>query len=154
MPDSHFIYSGGPFPDPGIKPLPYQAEFFKAELALESALFEDLRRAKGIEPARLDQSSPEELEGIRAFFNEHAQSFFFLFDEDGRLIGSILYLGRYIQCLAVDRAYQGRGWGRKLAAYAVNRILAQGPGAIELDVMEGNDNALAFWRALSFTERT
>lgn len=152
MADRHFTYTGPAFPDPGIAPVIYRPEFFDAEIRMESEAFEALRRANGMEPARLDQSPPAELDEVRDFFRKNAESFFFLLDPDGGLIGSILHLGNYIQCLCVAPSHIRQGWGRRLTAFCVNRILAAGQGKVELDVMEGNDAAAALYRDMGFAE--
>ena len=152
MADRHFTYRGGAFPDPCIKTVTYRPEYFDAEIRMESDAFESLRRANGMEPARLDASPPAELEEIRAFFEKNADSFFFLFTPSGELVGSVLHLGNYIQCLCVSPGLRRQGWGEKLSMHCVNRILAEGHGQVELHVMDGNVQAEKLYRKLGFRE--
>lgn len=149
--EKRFVYRGAKLPDPGIDPVPYDPSFFQLELHLESELFFEPRKRSGITPHRIDQSGPKELEGIRAFFDQHRDTFFFLFDQQ-ELIGSILFVGNYIQSLGVAKAYQRKGHGTKLSTFAINRILERGYDCVELNTLPGNDAAERLYRKLNFTE--
>lgn len=130
-------------------------DFFQLEIDLESGVFYELRKKNGITPFALKDSTPPELEEIRQFFSNNSSSFFFLFNGDNRteenLIGSILLLGNYIQCLAVASKYQRRGYGEQLVKYGVNYALAQGHKTVELTLVDGNTQALALYKKLGFT---
>lgn len=152
MPDKRFVYDGAKFPEPRIAPVRYNRDFFNMELDLESDLFYELRKKNKIEPARLNESSPEELAEIEDFFLKHKDTFYFLFHENGELIGSILHVHNYIQSLAVSRKYQRQGYGEKLTRYCVNRILEGGYASVKLNVLEGNIDAEKLYEKLEFTE--
>jgi ribosomal protein S18 acetylase RimI-like enzyme len=149
--ETHFVYDGPRFPDPGISPVPYREEFFHRELELESDLFEQMRRDAGITPYRISDSAPDQLEGIARFFIEHKDTFLFLPDDED-LIGSILFLGNRIQSLCVARQHQRRGYGRKLTACAVNAILDGGAPTVVLETLPGNQVAEHLYRSMGFHE--
>ena len=149
--EKHFIYSGGRFPDPGIRPVTYQQQFFQVELDLESEVFYSLRKKNGIKPYRINQCNTEDLESIKKFFEGNRNSFFLLFDNE-RLVGSILLLRNYIQSLSVARNYQRKGFGTKLAQYAVNYAFDKGYSSIELNTLPGNIDAEHLYRKLGFLE--
>ena len=123
MPDRRFIYRGNKFSDPQI------------------------------EPTRINESTPEQLAEIKTFFLENKEHFYFLFHENGELIGSILHVGNYIKSLCVSRKYQGNGYGEKLSRWCINRILDNGYGCVELDVLEGNLGAERLYRKIGFKKR-
>jgi ribosomal protein S18 acetylase RimI-like enzyme len=150
--EGHFIYRGARFPDPGIGPVHYRPEFFQSALDLESDLFAEMRETNGIEPARVSDSDPSELERIAEFFVQHRDTYFFLFD-GGDLVGDILVLGNRIQSLCVSRAYQRRGFGTKLTAYAVNVILDSGYSCAELETLPGNVAAERLYLKMGFKEK-
>jgi len=152
VPDKGFIYRGGNFPDPGIDAVCYNPKFFQIELDLESDVFSDLRRKNGIEPARINQSSPEDLDKIKGFFAKNKGSFYFLFHESGELIGSTLHIRNYIQTLSISKKYQRQGYGEKLSKYCINKILDKGYACVELNVLRGNINAERLYKKLGFVE--
>lgn len=151
MGDRLFHYAGPRFSVLPHGETPYSPEYFEPQLSLESAVFFDLRMRNGIKPYRLTDCSTPEKEEIRRFFYQHRDSFLMAF-RDGILAASILWVGNYIQSLAVDPRFQGQGYGRRLTGLAVNRIYEAGYDQVVLKVMEGNDGALGFYRKLGFVE--
>ena len=152
MNDKRFIYEGQPFATEPLATVTWRPEFFQAELDLESDVFHDIRKANGIEPAAINRSSANDLAEIREFIENNGRSFHFLFADDGRLIGSILAVRNYIQCLSVAREFQRQGYGARLAMDCCNRILAKGYRAVELNVLPGNLPAEQLYRKLGFRE--
>jgi ribosomal protein S18 acetylase RimI-like enzyme len=155
MKEIRYIYRQGKYSDVTISPVTYVPDFFQLEIELESEVFYELRKKNGITPFMLRDSTPSEFEEIKQFFSNNSSSFFFLFDGEDRteenLIGSILLLGNYIQCLAVASKYQRKGYGEQLVKYGVNHALAQGHKTVELTLIEGNTRALALYTKLGFT---
>jgi len=154
MKEIRYMYNKGKFSEVTIRPVTYASEFFQLEIELESEVFYELRKKNGITPFALKDSTPSEFEEIKQFFFNNSSSFFFLFDGEDRteenLIGSILLLGNYIQCLAVASKYQRKGYGEQLVKYGVNHALAQGHKTVELTLIEGNTRALALYTKLGF----
>lgn len=54
----------------------------------------------------------------------------------------------YIDDLCVDKSLRGSGIGRKLYEYVKDYAVEQGCHNITLNVWEGNDSAIAFYRSL------
>lgn len=152
MNDKRFIYEGPPFTTEPLATVTWRPEFFQAELDLESDVFFELRRANGIEPAAINRSSERGRAEIREFFEKNGRNFHFLFADDGRLIGSILAVRNYIQCLSVARGFQRQGYGARLSMDCCNRILGKGYRAVELNVLPGNLPAEQLYRKLGFRE--
>ena len=152
MPDKSFIYKGGNFPDPKIDTVCYNPGFFQIELELESDVFYEIRRKNGIEPARITQSSPKDLDEIKDFFTKNKDSFYFLFHESAELIGSTLHIRNYIQSLSISRKYQRQGYGEKLSKYCINKILDRGYACVEINVLQGNIRAERLYKKLGFVE--
>ena len=149
--EKHFVYRGNRLPDPGINTVIYGPGFFEMELDLESELFYELRKRNGILPYRINESTSKQIEEIRAFFYQNRNTFYFLFDLD-KLIGSILFLRNYIKCLSIAKSYQRRGFGTKLTAFAINKIIDIGYTAVELNILPGNIAAEQLYRKIGFTE--
>lgn len=152
MKEIRYIYDKAMFKDVSIKPAAYEESFFNLEIELESEVFYKMRKENEILPYALRDSSPSELEEIREFFSKNAKSFFFLF-EGNALIGSVLLLSNYIQCLAVSTEYQRKGYGAQLVKYAVNYALSNGAQTVELTLVEGNTRAQNLYRKIGFKEK-
>jgi ribosomal protein S18 acetylase RimI-like enzyme len=146
-----FVYRGGKFPEPDIKPVRYEPKFLQMELDLESELFFELRLANNMVPNRINQSSGKELREIAAFFECNRNTFFFLFNGE-KLAGSVLFLENRVQSLCVSKHQQRQGLGTKLLQFAVNRILDGGYAAIELKTLPGNRPAERFYIKFGFKE--
>jgi ribosomal protein S18 acetylase RimI-like enzyme len=56
----------------------------------------------------------------------------------------------WVYYLAVDPALQRHGLGRRLVAEVERRLLAMGCPKVNIQVREGNDAALRFWRAAGY----
>ncbi len=149
--EKRFTYQGPKFPDPGIQPIAYRKEFFQKEIELESEAFYELRKANGILPHRLSESSDDELRGIAEFFDANRDAFFFLFSGD-ELVGSVLFPGNYIQSLSVASRFRGKGYGTKLSMFAINRILESGNSSVVLHTLPGNAAAERLYLKLGFKE--
>ena len=80
----------------------------------------------------------------------------FLVVDDGGIVGSAMfgYDGHrgWVNYLAVDPAYRGRGLGRALMAEGERLLTALGCPKLSLQVRLGNDAALAFYAALGYTD--
>jgi ribosomal protein S18 acetylase RimI-like enzyme len=75
-------------------------------------------------------------------------------DADGCLAGSVMagYDGHrgWVNYLAVDPAWQGRGLGRMLMDQAEQWLLARGCPKVNLQVRTSNEHAVAFYRHLGY----
>lgn len=149
MIDKGYIYDGPSFPDVLIVPETYIPDYFEMAIKLESELFYDLRKRHNIRPYRLIDSSREELEKVRQYFEKNKSTFYFLFDGD-ELIGNVLHVENYISSMAVSEKYQRQGYGEALTKYAVNKILGSGYGFVKLKVMLGNIPAEKLYTKLGF----
>lgn len=74
-----------------------------------------------------------------------------------RLVGAVLcaHDGRrgYIDQLVVHPDYRRQGIGRSLAARCLYNLMQLGIRKLHLFVYEDNQNAIAFWRSLGWSER-
>jgi len=150
MDEYNLAYRGHKFENLKLKPVAYSDEYFKFEIDMESDLFYELRRSNNIIPNRLCDSSKDELEEIKRFFNQVKDSFLFLFADDGSMIGSILFVRNYIQSLCVNKKHQRKGYGSSLVKIATNKILDNGFSEITLNVLKGNIEALELYNKLGF----
>ncbi len=79
----------------------------------------------------------------------------FVADLDGRVIGTVMagYDGHrgWIYSLAVDENERGQGVGTALVRHAEAALAALGCPKVKLQVLAGNDAALAFYRKLGYS---
>jgi ribosomal protein S18 acetylase RimI-like enzyme len=149
--EKRFEYQGPKFPEPEIKPCKYEPENFQKQIDLESEVFYEIRKTSGITPHKIGDASAKELKSIAGFFENNKGTFYQLF-EAGTLVGSVLFVGNYIQALAVAANWQGKGYGRKLTKFAVNKILDSGYSSVVLHTLPGNQKAERLFLRLGFRE--
>jgi len=154
MKDKKFFFKGAKFSNIDINPVIYKSDFFQLELDLESDVFYELRKLNGITPIKINESSKKELNEMKDFFEKNKNTFYFLFNDNGDLIGSILHLRNYIQSLSISKKYQRQGYGEKLSKYCINRILDKGYSCVELKVLDGNIKAEKLYKKIGFVEIT
>jgi ribosomal protein S18 acetylase RimI-like enzyme len=149
--EKRFVYRGNKLPDPCINPVIYKPEFFQMELDLESELLYESRKKNGILPYKINESNDKEIAEFRSFFYKNRNTFYFLFDNNVH-IGSILFLRNYIQSLIIASSYQRKGYGTKLAVFAINKIFDSGYDFVELNTLPGNIGAEQLYKKIGFIE--
>lgn len=81
---------------------------------------------------------------------------FLVGESQGRIVASVMagYEGHrgWVNYLAVSPTLQTGGFGRQLMNDVEARLLALGCPKVNLQVREGNDAAMAFYRRLGYTE--
>ncbi|MEV7071467.1 GNAT family N-acetyltransferase [Streptomyces sp. NPDC091972] len=102
---------------------------------------------------------PEQVAGALAEELAHPDAEVLLARSEGRLVGVAVTLAHHpdpadpdpwIGLLMVDAAVHRQGYGRRLAALVEDRFRTEGRTAVRLAVLDGNDQALAFWTALGY----
>ena len=79
---------------------------------------------------------------------------FLIGEHEGQVVASAMfgYEGHrgWVNYLAVAPQHRKRGWARALMAHGESLLLAVGCAKINLQVRQGNDDALAFYQALRY----
>jgi ribosomal protein S18 acetylase RimI-like enzyme len=150
MEEFNLVYRGIKFIEPDIRPVNYKESYFDIEIEKESDLFYEMRLQNDMKPYRLSDESSDIKGNIKKFFDSNRETFLFLFSDNNEYIGSVLYLKNYIQSLCVDRAFQKKGYGKKLVKYVCNRIIENGYDSVELKVFKMNEIALRLYTELGF----
>jgi N-acetylglutamate synthase len=116
------------------------------------AVMELLRRSGGVQLRDADS-----FEGIARYLARNP-GLSFVAEIDGHVAGCVFagHDGRrgYLYHLAVDAAYRGRGIGRALVDRALSALACEGIGKIHIDVLQGNEEGIRFWRAIGWSERS
>jgi ribosomal protein S18 acetylase RimI-like enzyme len=71
---------------------------------------------------------------------------------DGEIAAMIKISGNMLDIAAVKPSCQGKGIGRELVKFAVNRILENGNGCVKLWCVVGNSKARKLYESLGFEE--
>ena len=117
---------------------PYSQEYQEQYKRLYNECYHEMREALGIEPYDFIQDD--------AFFEEGMDQVYLLV-ENGGLVGSVALKGGEIDDLLVDRAHQGRGYGRQILLWALENI--QGD-PVTLHVAEWNQRAVRLYKSVGF----
>ncbi|PWK15508.1 GNAT family N-acetyltransferase [Tumebacillus permanentifrigoris] len=140
-------YSGPPFPEPDVTARHYEDRDFAQYIELLSAAYYDLRRKNDCQPYALTESvTPQS----RRLVEQHAE-FIYVFTAGEELIGSFAIKGpAEIDDLFVAPSHQGRGMGRRITQFAVNRLLERGADPVTLTVVTTNKRAYELYLDVGF----
>ena len=141
---NEMVYTGGRIPADELPVIPFRDDLYPQFEFVYNECFREMRRALGIEPCDY-YSGIGQLDGRK-------DSLFLLTDGED-IIGGVACCGTEIDDLFVSRAYQGRGYGRKLLIWAVNHIREQTCEPLTLHVAEWNERAAGLYTETGFTVR-
>jgi len=145
-----FTYKGEKFNEPELCVKMYEDENYIDKIRLESEAFEALRRNCDIEPYNWYLAASEKaLENSRKRTLSQKE-YTYLFFENNEIVGASLVKDAEIDLLFVNVKYQGKGYGRKILEFAVNRGLEQDPTAVNLNALASNENALRLYKNAGF----
>ncbi|KAA9001006.1 GNAT family N-acetyltransferase [Paenibacillus spiritus] len=109
-------------------------------------------RTKGMGLSRADSR-----EAIGRFLDRNPGLSLVCETEDGMLAGTALcgHDGRrgYLYHVAMEEAYRGQGWGRRLAEGCLERLRGEGIGKCHLMVVDTNEVGRDFWSGTGWQYR-
>jgi ribosomal protein S18 acetylase RimI-like enzyme len=143
-------YEGLKFDEPDICAVKYEDKHYEDKIRLESEAFAVLREQNEIQPYNWYLSaSKEALEDNRKRTYENRE-YIYLFFEGNEMIGASMVKNAEIDLLFVNIKYQGKGYGRKILEFTVNRGLEQNATAVNLNALANNDKALKLYNNTGF----
>ena len=116
-------------------------EYYPQYEKIYNECFHDMRKALDIKP----YDFYSDIEQLR----EKAENIYLLTDGN-TIIGSVVCFGTEIDDLIVNKAYQGRGYGRKLLLWAINHIRSYTEKPITLTVAQWNRRAVQLYESAGF----
>lgn len=138
-------YSGERQPESEMKFINYDSCYFEEYVSALRNSFYELRSANDFEPYYCCEPD----ENKRAELEKNKDSVFLLTD-NGEISASVTVNGGFIEDVFVVPAYQGRGIGKKLMRFAVNRAMDNGFAEVKLDAIGWNTRALKLYESVGF----
>ena len=140
-----FSYEGPKFSEDNISVVKYEDKYYDDKMRLESEAFSVLRKENDIKPYNWYlNASKEELEHNRKKTYEN-QEYIYLFFEDNDMVGASMVKNAEVDLLFVNIKYQGKGYGKKILKFTVNRGLEQNSASVNLNALASNDKALKLY---------
>ena len=145
-----FTYKGDGFNEPDISAIKYEDKYYEDKIRLESESFSVLRKENDIKPYNWYLSaSKEAIENNRKATLEEKE-YIYLFFENNEIIGASIVKNAEIDLLFVNIKYQGKGYGKKILEFTVNRGLEQNATNVNLNALASNENALRLCKNVGF----
>lgn len=135
------IYQGGAVQADTIF-VPYEEIYYERYKELINSCYFPMRKALNIRPYDRYCDTAEELAAQK-------ENVFLLFDDE-EIVATVTCLGSYIENVAVNPKYQGKGYGRQAVVFALGLMQERGVFPIKLTVTEWNARAISLYRSLGF----
>ncbi len=145
-----FIYKGEKFNEPELCVKMYDDNNYVDKISLESEAFSKLRKDCDIEPYNWYLSASEKALENNRKWTLSQKDYTYLFFENNEIVGASLVKDAEIDLLFVNVKYQGKGYGRKILEFTVNRGLEQDPSAVNLNALASNESALSLYKSAGF----
>lgn len=143
-------YTGTKFDESELCAVKYEDKYYEDKMTLECEAFTPLRRENDIKPYNwYEGSSKEDIERNREWTLKQ-QDYIYLFFESDEIVGASMVKAAEVDLLFVNPKYQGKGYGRKILEFAVNRGLEQNASGVNLNALASNDSALRLYRSTGF----
>ncbi|HML49478.1 MAG TPA: GNAT family N-acetyltransferase [Clostridia bacterium] len=141
---SHLMrYEGEPIvPDRHF--MAYEDGMYERVQGVISRALYPLRKRLNIQPYAIPPSQAD-----REEMAEHAEDYY-VYVEDQRIVAVGCAADGEISNLCVEEAYRGRGIGKALVAYGIEKLRREGMDASTLWVMESNENARRLYGHMGF----
>jgi ribosomal protein S18 acetylase RimI-like enzyme len=145
-----FSYEGNKFNEPNICAVKYEDKYYEDKIRLESEAFSVLRRENDIKPYNWYLSaSKDAIEHNRKETLEQKE-YIYLFFENNEMVGASMVKNAEIDLLFVNIKYQGKGYGKKILEFTINRGLEQNTTSVNLNALASNEKALELYKKIGF----
>lgn len=145
-----FCYEGPKFDDPNLSAIQYEDSYYEDKIKLESEAFSVLREENDIKPYNWYLgASKEALENNRKRTLKNSE-YIYLFFEENEMVGASMVKNAEIDLLFVNIKYQGKGYGKKILEFAVNKGLEQSSSMVNLTALATNEKALKLYTNAGF----
>lgn len=140
------FYNGSEQPKSNLRFVSYEDKYFEQYGEGQRESYYEMRKAYDFQPhlcCELDKEKRDEL------LNNKDHTFLLLNNEN--LIASVAVDDNgFIDGLFVVPSYQGKGYGKIITQFAINKAINNGNSNIQLNVVDGNTRAVKLYRSLGF----
>jgi ribosomal protein S18 acetylase RimI-like enzyme len=143
-------YKGGKFNDHNLCVKKYEDENYIDKISLESEAFSKLRENCDIKPYNWYLAAGEKALESNRKWTLSEKEYTYLFFENNDMIGASMVKNAEVDLLFVNVKYQGKGYGRKILEFTVNRGLEQDPSGVNLNALASNESALRLYKNAGF----
>lgn len=141
----NLIYRGKEKFDLDIDFVFYEDKYYDQYLKCTQECFYELRRNNDFKPYLVPKSEEE-----RHRLMENKDSIYLTLNNNEEIISTVTVKDGYIDNIMVPQKYQGEGYGKKIAQFAINRALDEGVEPIYLCYVDGNDKVNNLYKSLGF----
>jgi GNAT superfamily N-acetyltransferase len=143
----HYMhYNGSEQPKSDMKFVSYEDKYFEQYVEGLRTSFYEMRKAHDFQPHLCCELNKEKREEL---LNNKDHIFLLLNNEN--LIASVaVYENGFLDDLFVVPSYQGKGYGKIITQFAINKAINKGINNIKLGAVEGNTRALSLYLGLGF----
>lgn len=138
-------HSGERQPESGLRFINYQSAYFERYVDTIRRSFHELRQANDFEP--YDCCEPDEAKKNEL---ERNKDHIYLLLDGERIAASVTAAPGVIEDVFVAPCDQGRGIGRQMMRFALNKAMEGGAGPVRLSAIEWNYRALRLYESVGF----
>lgn len=144
--DLDLYYYGSEQPESDLKFVLYEDKYFEQYAEGLRTSFYELRKTNDFQPYLCCELNKEK----RKEFLDNKDNVFLLFDNEKLISSIIVYNNGTIDDLFVLPYYQGKGYGKKIVQFAINKAIKNGSNCISLSAIGWNTKALKLYQSLGF----
>lgn len=137
-------YKGTNQPEVDIKFVPYEDKYYEQYAKLIQDCFYELRKENDIQPYACPINEEDRTNTLKI------REYIYIVLDNENIMAAVLIKEGEIDRLVVSPAYQGRGCGRKITQFAINKALEQGISPIKLSALVWNAKAVKLYRSMGF----
>lgn len=145
-----FNYQGKNFNEPELCVKKYEDKYYIDKISLESEAFSKLREKHDIKPYNWYLAAGEKNLEANRKWTLGEKEYIYLFFENEEIIGASMVKNAEVDLLFVNVKYQGKGYGRRILEFTINRGLEQNPNGVSLNALAGNEEALRLYKNVGF----
>lgn len=145
--DLDLHYSGLEQPKSDLKCVLYEDKYFEQYAEGLRTSFYELRKTNDFQPYLCCALNEEK----RKEFLDNRDNLFLLLDNEKLIASIIVYNNGSIDDAFVLPSYQGKGYGKKIVRFAINKAIENGSNCISLGAIDWNTRALKLYQSLGFS---
>ncbi len=140
-------YNGSTQPNTDLQFVAYEDKYFEQYAEGLRKSFYEMRKAHDFQPHYCCELNNEKREEII----KNKEHIFLLIKNENLIASAIVNNNGFLDDIFVIPSYQGKGYGRLITQFALNKALSKGINKIETSVVEWNTRALKLYQSVGFS---